>query len=217
MFKSFKSKTIFRIPVIAIIAMVAILAGGAIVWGVIVSDTFTTADDVALTWRTTVATSTGEVTLQEQSCDNGLWFCDQSATCMNYGGDGNGLLVYRTDVSGTKQWKNADTACDPPHCSIVGGQADNLVADNTVTFGTTYPAREACKAIGGRLPTRDELSCIYTNKATFGNNYISSYYWSSTEVGSSYAGSVSLSNGALGINFAKSSSAYVRCVRGWSR
>ncbi|MBU4216525.1 DUF1566 domain-containing protein [Candidatus Parcubacteria bacterium] len=215
MFKSLKSKTIFRIPTVALIAAVAVLAGGAVVWGVMVSDTFTSTSKVAATWQTTVATSTGEVTLKEQSCDNGPWFCADTAVCTSTLADGNGLLVARTDVS-PNMWKNVDTACDPPQCSITGGQTDNLVADNTVIFGATYPAREACKALGGRLPTKDELSCIYTNRATFGNNFISSGYWSSTESSAAYAWLVFFNTGTPNPNFNKSIGYYVRCVRGWS-
>ena len=58
-----------------------------------------------------------------------------------------GLYVKSTDITpGTKYlWKTAGTDCVPPQCSLTGSYPDYLVTDNTVTFGSTYPGREACK------------------------------------------------------------------------
>ena len=115
--------------------------------------------------------------------------------------------VYYQDVSSTKQWKTSDTACASPQCS--GGV---LVADNTVDF-SLYPARDACKALGGVLPTLAELQCMYTNRASFGNNFVASYYWSAREYDSTYAYLVNFSNGSTDGLSNKTSAYYVRCVR----
>lgn len=120
------------------------------------------------------------------------------------------LSVAGIDISGTKQWKTTNDACISPQCS---GSPATLVADNAVDF-SLYPARNACKAIGGRLPTRVELAtCIYPNKTSLGNNFQSNYYWSSEEFTATLAYSVSLSNGSTSSNN-KTVSYYVRCVVG---
>lgn len=179
-----------------------------------VSDDFTTTDDVADTWQVEVATTTGEVKLAARTCNIFDWFCNASTTCANYLGDGDYIIVAQADASTTKQWKTANTACDKPECGADGGQnGDNLVADNTVVF-TDYPARDYCKSIGGRLPTIDELSCMYTNRATFGDNFGTGYYWSDTESSVTYARLVYFTDGSVSY-YNKTSSYYVRCVRGW--
>ena len=114
--------------------------------------------------------------------------------------------VYYQDVSGTKQWKTSDTACASPQC--VSGV---LVADNTVDF-SLYPARDACKTLGGVLPTLSELQCIYTNRASFGNNFVPNRYWSATEYNSTLAYYVNFADGTTNYNV-KTTAYYVRCVR----
>lgn len=180
------------------------------------SDSFTTEDNVDETWRITVATTTGEVKLEEKTCDDGVWFCGAGYddVCANSAGDGNYIVVKMVNEATTKQWKPANTACDRPQCGTDGGQDnDNLVSDNTVNF-SGYPARDACKAAGGRLPTKTELQCIYANRILFGNNFGTSLYWSSTEGSATSAWNVYFSTGSTG-NTNKSGSYSVRCVRGW--
>lgn len=125
-----------------------------------------------------------------------------------------GFEVYYQDVIGAKQWKTTDTNCNIPQCGIDGGTADNLVDDNAVDF-SLYPARNACKALGGTLPKLTELQCIYTNRASYGNNFVTTFwYWSATERGSTTAHNVNFANGNTSdyiIN--KSYSEYVRCIR----
>ena len=212
------NKKQFNFLAVLIICATAIIAGYVFfVKAQFFTDTFTTEDDVAATWRITVATTTGEVKLEEKSCDDAVWFCGAGFNdiCGNALGDGDYILVKRTDVGSptTQQWKTANTACDQPQCGIDGGQTDDLVADNTVNFGV-YLARDACKALGGRLPTKTELNCMYINKATFGNNFVASFYWSSTEYSATYARHQNFSTGGVSSN-GKTNSNYVRCVRGW--
>ncbi|NCA93939.1 MAG: DUF1566 domain-containing protein, partial [Sphingobacteriia bacterium] len=77
-----------------------------------------------------------------------------------------------------------------------------------------YPARQACKEAGGRLPTSSELECIYTNRVSFGNNFGTSYYWSSTENSTTNARNVNFDGGSSNY-YAKTNANSVRCVRGW--
>jgi hypothetical protein len=195
--------------------IVALVVGGSVllVYGQQILDSFTDSSRVASTWNTTVNTGAGEVTLATKSCDDGVWFCSANNICSDTLGDGTYIIVKRTDIGSTQQWKNANTACDKPQCGINGGQTDDLVSDNTVNF-SVYPARDACKAVGGRLPTLTELSCMYTNRASFGNNFVANYYWSATEADSTYAWTEGMSAGATGTNN-KTTGYYVRCVRGW--
>jgi len=206
----------FKILGILTVCIAAVIAGYIIfVQAASVSDDFTTENDVAATWRVTVATTTGAVKLEAKSCDNSVWFCNDADICGNALGDGDYILVKRADVGDPtkQQWKTANTACDQPQCGIDGGQTDDLVADNTVNFGV-YPARDACKALGARLPTKSELNCIYTNKATFGDNFAADHYWSSTEYNAANAWTQHFSDGTQDL-YTKTDSYYVRCVRGW--
>jgi hypothetical protein len=179
-----------------------------------VIDSFNDSSKIAATWQAEVDTVAGVVRPSEKSCDPLTWFCSESTRCANTLGDGTHIVVRQGDAPSTLAWKNANTACDQPQCGIDGGQnGDNLKADNTIVFGATYPAREYCKSIGGRLPTLTELQCIYTNRAYFGS-FGTGFYWSSTENSSPYASHVFFGTGSSN-NENKSFALSVRCVRGW--
>ena len=127
--------------------------------------------------------------------------------------------VYNADVSGTPQYKTTNTAVASPQgaTGLDPNYPSNmvLVADNAVDFVTiSYPARQACKAIGGRLPNMNELFAIYAGRATtYGNNFQADFYWSSTENNSTNAYSFTFRYGIAGY-FNKSNVFYVRCVSG---
>ncbi len=200
--------------IVSVIAFAVVVGSVLLVYGQQILDSFTDSTRVASTWNTTVNTGAGEVTLATKSCDDGVWFCSANNICGNTLGDGTYIIVKRTDVGSTQQWKNANTACDKPQCGTNGGQdGDQLVADNTVNF-SVYPARDACKAVGGRLPTLTELSCMYTNRTSFGNNFVAFHYWSATELSTTNAWGELMSAGAVD-SPNKTYSRYVRCVRGW--
>ena len=195
-----------------------IVAGVAVGWlyvkALSVIDSYTDTTHIAATWNLTVATSSGEVKLATKSCDIFSWYCSASTTCANTLGDGSYIIVAQADASTSKAWKTANTACDKPQCGADGGQdGDQLVADNTTDF-TSYPARDYCKSIGARLPTKAELACVYTNRATFGNNFVAGNYWSETEYSATYAWYTNFTGGTQTYNN-KTSTYYVRCVRGW--
>ncbi|MFA5197390.1 MAG: hypothetical protein WC437_03105 [Patescibacteria group bacterium] len=145
------------------------------------------------------------------------WIAGSDATAMA------GKYVYNRDLTSTDKytdgnaigsttlkWKTALTSCIGPQC-VVGLDPNYLsnmvlVADNNVDFalGTsppTYPARDACKALGGRLPNMQELLAIYTGKASYGNNFKSSSYWSASEVNSSIARYVNFYDGGTDYSF----------------
>jgi hypothetical protein len=87
-----------------------------------------------------------------------------------------------------------------------------LVADNNQDF-SLYPARNACKTIGGKLPTVTQLSCIYNNKASYGSFQPSGSYWSSTEDGANYAFIVYFNAGYTDYGTKSLTNRFVRCVR----
>lgn len=202
------------IAIVAIVVIAGLGGGYLLTHAQQFIDSFLDTTRIASTWNVAVDTGAGEIKLAERACDDGVWFCSAVTTCVDTLGDGGYILVKRADVGTTKQWKTANTACDKPECGTDGGQdGDQLVADNTVNF-LNYPARDACKAVGGRLPTNSELSCMYTNRATFGNNFVSDDYWSDTESSGTTARYVYFSNG-YAYSGNKANGAYVRCVRGW--
>jgi hypothetical protein len=124
------------------------------------------------------------------------------------------IYVYATDSSATT-W-GPSSSCATPQCAAdtesgyTGYNA--LVASNAVNFVTTsYPARQACKALGGRLPTITELTCMYTNGASYGLPS-SGIYWSSVESDAGDVWSVNFGYGDVN-GYPKSGSNSVRCVK----
>ncbi len=148
---------------------------------------------------------------EEADCDDDVWICEQNDVCPSYLGDGDYIVVANEDLGSTYEWGPVED-CVGPQCEEIEGDM-TLVVDNSVDF-SDYPARDACKAIGGRLPNIDELQCIYNNKTTFGDNFEDANYWSATEFHTYFARRVWLSGGDT-YNYYKDYSNYVRCVRGW--
>ncbi|MEA3398644.1 MAG: DUF1566 domain-containing protein [Patescibacteria group bacterium] len=203
----------FKPLLIGVLVIGAAVAGVYYVIAGTVTDSYDNDDKIAAAWNISTSTA-GEIKLANRECDVFDWFCSASTTCVNYLGDGDYIIVAQADAPTTKQWKTANTACDKPECGADGGENwDNLVADNTIDF-SDYPARDYCQSIGGRLPTIDELSCIYTYRATFGDNFGTGYHWSSTETADAYARGVYFSDGNVN-NDNKTNANAVRCVRGW--
>ena len=215
-----KKSKIFKFSMAGVVLVAVVFAGSLFVaYAAQVIDSFTSDFFIKDTWNIEVDTGEGEIKLKTRDCDDDNWFCNASATCLNYMDDGDYIIVAKQDVSTTTtfQWKNSQTYCVAPHCEVIGGDA-TLVADNTVNFftplGEQYPARESCKEVGGRLPTINELECIYQNRVLFGDNFASAHYWSASEVSQSNAGRVSFSDGSTGSN-TKTGSRQVRCVFGY--
>ncbi len=108
----------------------------------------------------------------------------------------DGKYVYKQTLSSKLAWKTTQTTCVSPQCAT-GSDPDHptspvLVSPQTypaVDF-SAYPAQNACKALGGRLPNVHELMAMPTNLGSYGNNFNEQMasYWSATELeGVSYA------------------------------
>jgi hypothetical protein len=180
-----------------------------------VLDSFSDTSRVADEWNVTVDTTSGEVKLAEKTCDNAVWFCDLNSLCENSLGDGDFIIVKRTNETATQQWKTSNTDCDRPQCGQDGGQeGDNLVADNTIDF-SDYPARDLCKDAGGRLPTLEELQCIYANRVSFGDNFLIENYWSGSEASTMLAEIVRFGSDGSTTSVNKINNRQIRCVFGW--
>lgn len=198
--------------VLALVGIIALPKFYAFAQSII--DSFGDTTKIAATWNVEVSTSTGEVKLASRSCNVTNYFCDASTTCSNTLGDGEYIIVAQTDAPTNKQWKTSNTVCEPPLCNLYGGQdGDNLVADNSLDF-TDYPARDYCKSIGGRLPTTGEITCIYSNRAIFGNNFSSNNYFTSTEQSTGAAWTQN-SGGGFNVSDKNDGTRSVRCVIGW--
>ncbi len=209
-----------KVKISLAVVIIVILAVGIFRWrdfyalAESVIDSFTDESMVADTWNATVDTGNGELKQSEKSCEALDWFCDEADVCANTLGDGDYIIVAQADAPETKQWKTDQSNCDRPQCGVDGEQnGDDLQADNTISF-TDYPARDYCDSIGGRLPTKDELNCIYIERASFGDNFAAGCYWSSTEYSTTCAWWQYFSSGYQ-LRSDKTGSHYVRCVRGW--
>jgi hypothetical protein len=180
-----------------------------------VIDNFTTTNYVGNMWNVTVATSTGTVSLQTKTCDSSKWNCAANNVCADTLGDGSYIVVANKDATGTSAWNYDGATCNQPQCQQNGPvNGNNLVADNTINF-SDYQARAACQALGGRLPTVTELTCIYNHQSSFGGNFnTSTYYWSSAEYSAGNANYVNFTNGTS-YNGYKAYGSQVRCVFGW--
>jgi general secretion pathway protein G len=128
-----------------------------------------------------------------------------------------GKHVYKTDLASTYMYKpTTDTVAAPQgvagldpnyptYLSLVSPQANPGVSFSS------YPAQNACKTIGGRLANTQELSAMYTGRASYGSNFLASYYWSSTQYFANYAYYITFNNGSIVSDF-KNLSGHIRCI-----
>jgi uncharacterized protein (TIGR02145 family) len=130
----------------------------------------------------------------------------------------DGKYVYNSDLSSTYQWKTTATACTGPQCAT--GLDPNYPANYSLVSPQTnpdvdfinYPAQNACKAVGGRVPNMQELSAVYAGRASYGNNFQADFYWSSTEYDDIKALQVAGVFGAAW-NPKDTGEYFVRCIR----
>jgi hypothetical protein len=131
-----------------------------------------------------------------------------------------GKHIYKTDLSSVYYYETSSAAIVSPQGAT--GLDPNWPANMVLVSPQTnpnvdfskYPAQNACKAIGGRLPNTQELSAVYAGRATYGNNFQMNGYWSATEWGNG--------GGAFGFNFNNGTTfygyetgpGYVRCISG---
>jgi len=75
-----------------------------------------------------------------------------------------------------------------------------------------FQATEKCEELGGRLPTRMELMDLYDNHRDECKDFVAVIYWSSAENSATSAWNQNFSTGNV-LNYNKTNSFYVRCVR----
>lgn len=130
-----------------------------------------------------------------------------------------GKFVRNADLGGMDQYKTSTSAVTAPQgaTGLDPSYPSNMSLVNPQTNPgvdfSAYPAQNACKAIGGRLPNMQELNAIYAGSVTYGNNFQAYFYWSSTEYGGIYAYHVYFVNGSTD-GYGKTGTSYVRCVSG---
>lgn len=126
------------------------------------------------------------------TCDAGyIWNSTQCVAFNWISGPCPGISVASMDLPNGWAWQTSDRHCVAPQCATgidtLSPTFYSLVADNNVDF-SSYPARNACKALGGRLPTSFELLCIADNSGwntlpnAYGSSFFNSIYPTSTEV-----------------------------------
>lgn len=98
-----------------------------------------------------------------------IWDCYSSGWC-----------YMNTDIANLYQWQTGSTACSMPQCTA--GFLVNPVDYPNVDF-SDYPAQNACKAVGGRLPDAPiqwgNVNWYWTSKQT-GERVAESWYGNST-------------------------------------
>lgn len=125
-------------------------------------------------------------------------------------------FVYYQDLSDASWATSNSVNCITPQCEQAighfGVQTYRLVSNNAIDF-SSFPARNACKSIGGRLPTSSELVSIYNSRSSYGTFTNTFIYYSSEEHFSTLtnAWGVSFSNGGVSATL-KNSPAHIRCV-----
>lgn len=127
-----------------------------------------------------------------------------------------GKRVYKTNLSSTYQFRTTATAIASPQgaTGLDPNYPSNmsLVSPQTnpgVDF-STYPAQNACKVVGGRLPNAQEMVAIYTGRASYGNNLNFDGYVTATESSATNSYNMNVVGGLW--SGSKTSSYYVRCV-----
>jgi hypothetical protein len=131
-----------------------------------------------------------------------------------------GKYVYKTDLGSTYAYKTTNDAVTSPQGDI--GLDPNYPAKvslvspqaNPAVDFSAYPAQNACRAIGGRLPNMQEMLAIYNGRASYGNNFQTSPYFSSTEYSSSNVYTVILTTGGMSVAYQKVNPLRIRCVSG---
>ena len=140
------------------------------------------------------------------------WYSGIAATALA------GKRIYKTNLGSTYMYKTTSDAVASPQgaTSLDPNYASNMSLVSPQTYPavdfSAYPAQNACKAIGGRLPNMQELLAIYAGRTSYGNNFQSYMYWSATEYNSINTYFVYFSNGTISYEYKASLLFYVRCV-----
>jgi len=166
----------------------------------------------------TNTTSTTKYNITDNSAPvlgSGNWIAGIAATALA------NKWVYNVDLGSTYQFKTANTAIISPqgNTGLDPNHNLNMVLVNPQTNPSVdfsaYPAQNACKAIGGRLPNTQEASAIYVGRASYGNNLLEDFYWSSTEYDTTTTYFIDFYDGTKYSSiYHKLDSLNVRCVAG---
>lgn len=148
-----------------------------------------------------------------------VWYSGITGTALD------GKYVYNVDLGTGRAWHNNGSPCSAPQC--VTGLDPNYSSDYTLVDPQTnpsvdfsaYPAQNACKAAGGRLPNMQELIAIYNGKSLYGNNFVAGaqYISATQEPGTDPYVSIRdvyFDNGGIGGFVIYGDTDYVRCVKG---
>ena len=120
--------------------------------------------------------------------------------------------IYKQDLASTYAWKTTSDLCELPQCDSGTFMLVSPQASPGIDF-SAYPAQNACKAVGGRLPTETELFSIYGDRASYGDNFAATppSYWSSMEYSNLYAYDVTVAGDMD--NSGKTGLERVRCIK----
>lgn len=131
-------------------------------------------------------------------------------------GQTHGLIATTSNQSTGLQWGCSGTSIAGTSTTLGTGVANTTAIVNGCN--TTNIAARLCNNLvsGGYsdwyLPSRDELSKLYTNRTLIGGfNNVS--YWSSSQVGTTTAWSINFSNGSSSSSSTKPTLMYVRAIR----
>ena len=90
-----------------------------------------------------------------------------------------GKYVMANNLASKLMFKTSDTAVTAPQGSIgvdLGSLTEIALVSpqqNPLVDFSEYPAQNACKNIGGRLPYVNEIQDMYTDKVLYGDNFLS--------------------------------------------
>jgi hypothetical protein len=131
-------------------------------------------------------------------------------------GQTHGLIATSSNQSTGAQWGCSGTSISGTSTLLGTGLANTNTIVNGCT-STTIAARLCNNLVSGGysdwyLPSRDELSKLYTNRTLIGGfNNVS--YWSSSQAGATTAWSINFSTGTSSNVSIKTTSMYVRAIR----
>ncbi len=131
-------------------------------------------------------------------------------------GQVHGLVATTTDQIGAMQWYNGSFLTTGATATVLGSGNANTNAIITIQGSGSYAAKLCADLVMNGyndwyLPSKDELNKLYLNKTAIGN-FLSTTYWSSTELNATFAGSQNFNDGTQ--SFTNKINTYaVRAVR----
>ncbi|MDD3481088.1 MAG: fibronectin type III domain-containing protein [Patescibacteria group bacterium] len=181
--------------------------------------TETTDEDFNLGTSDDVITEDNEIKLIENEYptadpENPNWYDGRVGTAME------GKQVYKNDETVDK-YATGRISCRNPQCElgIDSGVPANysLVSpqENPTVDFSAYPAQDACKARGGRLPYKNELLELRAAQGSYGGNFANGTgyeHWSATENLTNYGHTLTFQTNLWGNSF-KDYDQVFRCVR----